>query len=237
MKKIIPFVVLLLTMANNAFADPCVKSGTIKVPVTDSPDDQKSDLPTPCPGETLTVEVDVPVKKDADHTVSFSPTTITDYTYVQKGSNLALRGGVSTGITFPGHPSTSFVGGLVGEVGYKDSMWRLQVAIGAGTFQGSSHHTDGVAVNSGLAVMASVAKHLRIGPAVDLLYGSDIASHPEEMANERLVGTSFRAELHQGYFSVTATVGAGVDTMSIPGGRKTNTVPYAGLSFTLWTSK
>lgn len=237
MKRIIlcAMVFGLISGVQTAKADRAVR-----IPVEADDKDQAFEVPTALPGETLTVYVDLPADDEEmpDKIITTTPTTITNLgdTIVNEGGNVDMRFGLNLGGMFPGHPSAVASGGLNFEIGHTDSMWRLQAALGAGNCQGSSHNGDGVAINSGIGLMYSVAKHLRVGPGVDLLYCSDVSSHPMEKANERLVGTSFRAELTKGYFSFNLSVGLGVDTVPVPGDRTYSLVPYAMTNIVLWTS-
>lgn len=226
----------VLIWGSPAFAQEAAKQtddGACHIKTTPGGENGHYTCPAPANGERPHIVVDV--YDDEKFEEKLAPPSAAPITVV-KGSDFDLRFGVSAGSLFPGHPSMAIGGGLDFEIGHTDSMWRLQAALGAGNCAGSSHNGDGVAVNSGLALMASMGEHLRIGPGVDLLYCSDIASHPAEKANERLVGPSFRAEYTSGYVSFTAWVGAGLDTMPLPGSRQTTLVPSGGVKVTLWTS-
>ncbi len=217
MKKIVVFTVLFLMGANNAFAQ------VVHVPVGGE-GTYEQDIPAPGPGEVLTIVVDVPVPKPRK---DVAPLVNKTYVTVQKGSNLHLRGGISLGFGIPARPEPSFTAGLVGEVGYAGSPWILEATFRAGNCK------EGVALNSGLAAMRSVAKNFRMGVGADLMYCSDVSDHPAEVADERIVGGSVRLQLQQEHFVFGASVGLGAATFPIPGDRKTDPVVYAGLSMSL----
>ena len=172
------------------------------------------------PGAGKDVIVEVPYTVQRIHEVSPAE------------GNLRLRGGLSAGIGHADGMRMSYTGGLIGEIGFAGSPWRLQ-----GTFRAGNCNTGekGMALNSGLAVMHATSKHLRMGLGADLLYCSNIYDAPKEKASERVVGGSLRLELVDGRFSVAATAGGGAATAPIPGGRETKPALYGGLTLSyLW---
>jgi len=207
--------------ANNAFAQEATKTKTVHI----KPPKEGGTYNIPVsPGEDLMVIVDRPAKKVAPAVTN----VIEQYTtVVHKGNNLHLRGGVSLGFGFPARPEPSFTAGLVGEVGYAESEWVLEATFRAGNCK------KGMALDSGLAAMRSVAKNFRVGVGADLLYCSDVSDHPKEVADERIVGGSVQLQLQQDHFLFGASVGLGAATFPIPGGRKTDPVVYGGLSMSL----
>lgn len=218
--------VVLILLARTATADD-----TVHIPVSTDPADQQYVLPAPGPGENLTVVVEVPV--DDTHKVVETPTYVTnlgDTTVVHKGTSVRLRGGLTTGMMIMGgliNPSVT--AGLIGEIGHKKSAWSLQGAFRAGMCE------DGVALDSSLAAMGRMSKNLRAGLGADLLYCSDVSSHPKEMAKTRLVGGSFRLEVNVGPFAFTGSIGAGAFTMPIPEDRITQATVYGGATLSyMW---
>lgn len=231
MKKILILVLVLVTvglflwMATDlAFADSVpMKERTVHVlPGTHT-------FPAPGPGEHLTVIVDRPrvAKKDASAQIQVIQAPTTNVVMMAQDS-VSLRGGLITGITFPGHTKSSFTGGLIGEIGPSDAVWRIQGAFRAGNCKGNGE--KGVALDSELSAMGTITKNFRAGIGADLLYCSNIYDAPKEKASERIVGGSLRLELVQDRFSVTGSIGVGAATTPIPGDRETRAVLFGGLS-------
>ncbi len=212
MKRIFVMMFVLM-MTTVVFADTPPSDGTNEV--------APKDVVVQLPGAGKDVVINVPYI--VEHVHEIPPPT--------KG-NLRLRGGLSTGVMLPGRSELSLTGGLIGEIGHADSLWRLQ-----GTFRAGNCNTGekGLALNSGLAVMNSVTKNFRMGFGADLLYCSNIYDAPKEQASERIVGGSLRLEFVDGSFSAAASMGVGAATTPIPGSRETRAVLFGGLSFSyLW---
>ena len=220
MKK--TFMLLIMMMANTALAETPdgtkYKDVTIQVP---------EDVTIKVPGAGEDQVVEVPYVIQRIHEVA--PST----TYVRKGSNLHLRGGLSTGFGFSGRTDPSYTGGLTGQIGYADSTWRLEATFRAGSCKKG---WGDVALDSGLALMGNISKNFRAGIGADLLYCSDVSDDlPKEKADERVVGGSFRLALEQGHISVAGSIGVGAATIPIPGDRETKAVLFGGLSVSvLW---
>ena len=232
MKKILItlFAFLMPVMANTAFAQK-KSDRTVHIPLVKPGENSKIVLPVPGPGENITVIVDVPVLKPrkaaVQRKVIYLPTRIVE---VQQGSGLHLRGGLTTEVGAPGRQRASFTGGLIGEIGYADSPWSLQ-----GTFRAGNCKDGNVAINSGLAAMRSVHKYLRVGLGADLLYCSDVSSHPKEKADERIVGGSLRLEIELSHIVMGGSIGVGAATVPVPGDRETQPALYGGLNVSyLW---
>jgi len=216
MKKIVMFVFLMMTSA--ALAET-KSDGTPKVP---------EDVVITVPGKGEDVVVNVPYIVEQVH--ELPPTTV-----IRKESNLLLRGGLVTGIGKHAHADPALTGGLVGEIGYADSRWRLEASFRAGSCRKG---WGDVALDSELAVMGSITKNFRAGIGADLLYCSDVSDHPKEKASERIAGGSLRLAVEQGHFSLTGSVGIGAATTPIPGDRETKAVLFGGLALSVfWGGK
>lgn len=212
MKKITLFAVtLMLTMVS-------LLTNEVKSAMADDDEYDEYTLQAPDPGENLTVVVDVE-EAEPDKKISYTPTNIY---YPAKESRYHVRGGVGTGIMFPGRGTPSFTGGLSGE------LYTSSVAV-EGTFQ-VGNCQSGIALNSGLAVLGIVNKHLRAGVGADLLYCSNVSSDPKEKAKERVVGGSFRVELVYGHVVVGGLVGMGAITYQVPESRETDPSLYGGVN-------
>ncbi len=200
----------LAMIAELAFAD------------TKIPDDQVFKVP----GEGPDITINVPVSAPA-------PTT----TIIQKGSNLLLRGGVSASAGFPGRSYPSLTDGLIGEIGLSDSSWRLQATLRAGSCK--KGWWGDLALDSGLAVMRNLNKHVRAGIGADLMYCAAMQTHPQEDAGERVVGGSLLINIDvTRHLVVGASVGLGAATIPTPGNRDTQPTFYGGLNIShLWGGK
>ncbi len=212
MKKI--FVVWFFLMANTAFAQEAPKNNIVRV--VSPPGGVTQTFPAPPPGEDFTVVVDLP------------PSGASKSVAGRRGG-FFLRGGIGTGIMFPGSDKLSLSGGLIGEVGHAKSLWALDATFRVGNCEG------GLAINSGLAVMRTVAGNFRVGVGGDLLYCSNVSDHTKEVAIERVVGGSFHLGYAQNHLVLGASVGVGARTIPIPGDRETAGVLYGGFSISyLW---
>lgn len=220
MKKIIlMFVFVTVAMlASNVFAQTAPPDGSgshdvvVKVP---------NDVTVQVLGAGKDEVVEVPFVVQRIHEVD--PAHVT----VQKGSNLHLRGGVSLGFDYSAHAGSSYTAGLIGEGGYSDSPWVLEVTSRAGKCE------EGVAVDMGMAAMVKAVSHLRLGVGADMKYCADVSDHPEETVDERIVGGSFRTQFEVEHIVVSAWIGIGAVTYPVPGDRKTVVDSYGGLSISL----
>jgi hypothetical protein len=203
MKKIL-FTFMLLMMTNVAFAET-KSDGTSEVP---------KDVVEELPGAGPDVVINVPY--------------FVRHKLPPPGAgNLALRGGLSVGTGFPARTDPSYTGGLVGQIGYVDSMWRLEATFRAGSCKKG---WGDVALDSGLALMGSISKNFRAGIGADLLFCSDISDHPKEMATERIIGGSLRLQVEEGHLSLSVLAGVGRADHQIPGGREKEVVLYQTLA-------
>ncbi|TSC84895.1 MAG: hypothetical protein G01um101413_279 [Parcubacteria group bacterium Gr01-1014_13] len=204
MKKV-AFTFMFLMMTSIVFAET-PPNGTPEVP-------KDTVVKVPGVGEDVVVEVPYVVQRIHE----FSPTA----------GNLALRGGFSVGVGFPARTYLSPTAGLIGEIGYADSSWRLHATFRAGSCKKG---WGDVAFDSGLAAMRSLGKHFSIGLGTDLLYCTQVLGHPKEQASERIVGGSFHLQFEINHFSVEASAGLGAATYPVPGDRETKLVSYQGLT-------
>jgi hypothetical protein len=207
MKKITLFVFLM--MASTAFAE--TKSGTTEV---------QKDIKIPVPGLKEDVVVEVPYIVEEVREVTLPKSNVTHH----YGNSFQLRGGLTVGAGFPARKDPSLTVGLTGQVGKTDSPWALQADFRAGNCKG------GLALNSGLGVTRLVRRHFRAGLGADLLYCSDVNSHPKEMATERIVGGSLRLQVEEGHLSLSVLAGVGRADHQIPDGRAKEVVLYQELA-------
>ena len=228
-------LVLMLLVNHDAFAQTATASPQISTPKKDhvvhlsgeEGKDTEVVLSAPGQGENLTVIVDVPVRT-RKRKIS---TSVTHITNVHKGSNLRMRGGVSTSVLVAGADAdmTALLG-LVGEIGYTDSPWRLMSRFDLGRCQDSN-----TAIGGSLSVLHRLDSGVWGGFGVDLLYCTDTGARYEERGKERVVGGSVRFAYEEEYRHSSVLVefllGLGQKTVPIPGGRAHNLVGNAGVSF------
>ena len=225
MKKIVFMFVFLMMTASRTFAQEApTKQETVHV--KPSKEGGTYNFPAPAPGENLTVIV------DQQPSPALTPVTKNYVTNVTQ-QGFSLRGGLTAGVALPGRAKSSFTGGLIGEIGHADSLWRLQGTFRAGNCKNGD--SKGVALNSGLAAMGTITENFRAGIGTDLLYCSDVSDHPKEKASKRIVGGSLRLEFVDGRFSVAGSIGMGAATIPTPGDRETKAVLFGGVNVSyLW---
>jgi hypothetical protein len=184
-------------------------------------------LSAPGQGENLTVIVDVPVRTRKSEVSAH----VTNITNVHKGSNLRMRGGVSVGVLFAGaEASMTATVGLVGEVGYTDSPWRMVSRFDLGRCQDNN-----TAIGGSLSALHRLDSGFWGGFGADLSYCVDVGARYKERGKERLVGGSARFAYEEEYrhssVVVEFSLGLGQKTFPIPGGRAHGMVGNAGLLF------
>ena len=238
MKSTLFVVAVLSLMASSALAQEATKQDDGEaIQISTDGEDKQYQFSVPADGEPLHLVVDVYDQEDATKVVETTPTYVSEIntTNIRNGGSVYLRGGASIGLmSVVGRvESPTSIFGLVGELAKsRYSMWRLQATLRAGNCA-----DERVAINADMALMGvvgDVSRYLRAGIAADLLVCGDLASHPMEVASERLIGSSLRVQYERHHVSLTASLGLGADTVSVPGDRETRGVLYGGLTVSLW---
>lgn len=224
MKKALLALFFALLGVANAYAE----DQTVVVGVKDA--GKPLVLPTPKAGENLTVVVEVPVpnKKFAPAAASAAPTTVV---IVEDESGMSLRGGVGASYAMDELGGFAATADLVGQVGFRQSPWRLRARAGFG-----SGRYDTLAVNGSLAVMYyAVPKILAFGVGLDLLGSINKDSHPRETWNEQFYGGGFRASLEVSGFMMEWVFSAGMAGSRAPGDTPEEFSFTTGVNFSyLW---
>ena len=191
---------MMIVLASNVFAQSPAQPEVVNFPVVDGKY-QDVTVVVPGLGHDETINVPIPVVT------------------VHKVSRLSIRGGFSLGSVFAGRAEPTIMGGLVGEIGYTASPWRLQ-----GRFNGGVFHKD-LALSGGVAVMRRLGRSLRAGLGADILAHMDLMSHPGEGAAERFVGGSARFAYSTNSVLLEWSVGLAFQTHQVPGYRETDDMP------------
>lgn len=225
-------IIFLMALVNDAFGEEVAQ----KTAATSSENhivriageegkDTEMVLSSPGEGKTLTVIVDVPVRK--------KPATVTNITHVRTGgSNLQLRWGVGMNILMllGAVPElTAVTGGLVGEIGYSDSPWRLQGRANLGKCQDNY-----LAVGGELAALRRLTKRFWVGGGGAVLYCADTDAHPRELGKKRLIGAAAKMVYEEKYthsaVAVELSLGLDIETVPVPGSRDNDMAGNIGLS-------
>lgn len=224
MKKIVfMFVLVTISMlANNVFAQTAAPDGSgshdvvVKVP---------NDVEVQVLGAGEDKIIEVPFVVQRIHDVDLAPAHVTNVTHVQQGSNFLVRSGL--GIT---SYARSLMVGVVGEIGYSDSSWRLQGQFNAGKCQ-----NDTIAIGGSMALMYLLgSSHVRVGVGADLLYCTDTSAHPNEVNRQRFVGGSARIGYEFAHhLLLEGYLGSAVATTPVVGGLDNRVTIDGGVGFSV----
>lgn len=225
-------IVILMVLVNTVFAQqtqPEEKKNVIHFSAEKGKDTEMV-LTAPGHGENLTVIVDVPIPAPKPRK-AVAP-VVNTITNVHEGSNLQLRWGVGMNILMlvgAAPELTAVTGGLVGEIGYSDSPWRLQGRANLGKCQDNY-----LAVGGELAALRRLTKRFWAGGAGAVLYCVDTDAHPRELGKRRLVGAAVKMAYEEEYaysaVAVELSLGVDVETVPVPGDRDNDKAAHGGLS-------